>query len=98
MITCCIVDLTVPADHRVKIIKKKKKKKQVYEPCQTTKKTMGQECDGDISCNWHVQNGPQKLAKSWKSEDESRPSKLQYRQDRPEYWEESSRPEEACWI
>ena len=34
--------------------------------------------------------------KSWKSEDRSRPSKLKH-WDRPEYREESRRPEEACY-
>ena len=34
--------------------------------------------------------------KSWKSEVELRPSKLQHSKDRPEYWEEFWRSEETC--
>ena len=35
--------------------------------------------------------------KSWKSEDESRLSKLQHCWDRLEYWEESWRLEKTCY-
>ena len=34
--------------------------------------------------------------KSWKLADESRPFKLQYGWDRPEYWEDSKRLKETC--
>ena len=45
--------------------------------------------DGDTNCNWCTWNGLQRLGKRTgivgKSEDESRPSKLQHFCDRPEY-------------
>ena len=54
----------------------------------------------DTNCNWCPWNGPQRFGKgewkSWKSVGESRLSKLHYCWDRPEYWEESRRPEETC--
>ena len=33
---------------------------------------------------------------SWRVNEKSRPSKLQFCQDQPEYWEKSWRPEETC--
>ena len=48
--------------------------------------------------NWHTRNGSQRLGKktwkSWKSADESRPSKLRHF-IQPEHWEESWRPKET---
>ena len=32
----------------------------------------------------------------WRLDEKSRPSKLQFCQDQPEYWEKSWRPEETC--
>ena len=42
--------------HRLKI-KEKRKGRQVLRPCQTNKKAMEQEADGNTNCNWWTWKG-----------------------------------------
>ena len=72
---------------------RKRKEKQLFGPCQWTKNAMEHDSDDDSHCKWCARKG---AVKSWKSEDESRQSKLQHCWDWLEYWEESRRPEETC--
>ena len=77
--TCRRVYIAVSVVHRVKI-KEKEKERQVLGPCSGTKKAMENEGDGDANCKWRTWNVPQRLGKgdwkSWKSEDELRPSNI----------------------
>ena len=74
------MDFDVPADHSVS--QRKRKERQVLRPCLRTKNAEEYESNGDTSCNWRTCNGLQGLGKrgwkSWKSEDESKSSKLQH--------------------
>ena len=61
--TYSIMDFAIPADHPVKIKKKKRKKRQLLRPCQRTEKAVEHETDGDTNCNWCTWNGPQRIGK-----------------------------------
>ena len=39
-------------------IKRKRKERQVLEPCQRTKKVVERVGDGDTNCNWSTWNDP----------------------------------------
>ena len=58
-------------------------------------KTVEHEDCSNTNCNWLAWKCSQRF-RSWKSEDESRPSKRQNCLDRLEYWEESWRPDTCC--
>ena len=42
---------------------RKQKERQVFGPCQGTRKVIGYECDNDISYNWCNQDSPKRLGK-----------------------------------
>ena len=71
---------------------RKRKERQVLRPGQRTKKS-----NGKWEWRWYqlLLSTWKGDAKSWKSEDESIPYRQQHYWDRPEYWEESWRPEET---
>ena len=76
---------------------RKRKERQVLGLCERTKKVVEREGDGITNYNWRTWNGPQRFGKRfwkcWKSDDQSRLSRLQHWQDRQYYWEEARRPE-----
>ena len=92
---CRLMDFVVPENQRVKI-KESKKYKQILGPCQWSKnkQTMEREGNGDTNCSWCAWCSLQGNWNSWKLEYELRPFRLQNCWDRPEYSEESWRPEE----
>ena len=76
MRTCCLVDLAVLADHRVKI-KQNEKKHKYLDLTRELKNAFEHKGDCDNNCNWCAWNDPQRFDKgivwkSWKSEDEQR--------------------------
>ena len=76
---------------------KRKRKNRKKNPPKN-KQTVEYTGDGDAKCSWCAWNGPQKNWKrdwnSWKSAEELRPIKELHCWDRPEYWEDSCRPDE----
>ena len=70
----------------------------INQYCQSKKQTnYGIEDDGYTNCNWSTWNNPKSIDKKpGRLENEWGLSKLLQYQDRPEYWEESCRLEEAC--
>ena len=53
----------MPSQQTTEWKSKKAKERQVPRPCQSVKKAVEHECDGDTNCNWCTWNGTQKL---WK--------------------------------
>ena len=53
------MDFAVPADHRVKI--KAKEKRKILRSCLTTTKAKEHEGDGDTNYIWCIWNDPQRL-------------------------------------
>ena len=72
--------------------KRKRKDIQIFGLYQLRKNEDG----GDTNYRWRTWNGLQRIEKkdwrNWKTEKESRPSRLQHCWDRLEYWEKSWRP------
>ena len=86
---CKIVDFAVLADHRIKL-KECKKKDKYYDLARELKKLWNMK--GTIV---PIMTVPRDW-RTWRLEDESRPSKLQHYWEWPEYWEDSWRLEETC--
>ena len=59
--TCRIVDLVIPADHRVKL--KVSEKRDKYQDLARELKAMEYEGDGDTYCYWCTGNNPQRISK-----------------------------------
>ena len=96
--TCRIVNFAVPADHRInwKHVKRRISTSTLLENWKklwNIKVTIIIIVIGAFST---VEKGLLKYWMTLKLEDEWRPPKLQYRWERPEFWEESWRLEETC--
>ena len=90
------MDFAVPVDHRVKV-KESEKNRQILKTCQRTKKMRNMKVTVIpivVVCFERSLKAWKGNWNSWKSKEESRPSKLQHDWDRPEYWEEYGRLEE----
>ena len=66
------MDCTVMAENRVKI--KENENIHKYSEKKTLKKNLENKVDGDTSCNWKISKG----GSNRKSNEESRPSRLQH--------------------
>ena len=74
-----IVDLAIPADHRVKL-KESEKRDKYLDLAIELKKTMEHEGDSDTNCNWCTWNNPQRIDKGAKRFRNQRTSR-----DHPDY-------------
>ena len=86
------------SDLKEKTKRKERKRKdcQVFGHCQRTKTKAEHLEDCDTYCNWSTWKAPQGDWRNCKSEEESRPSRLENRWDRLEYLWEHRWPEESC--
>ena len=75
------MEFAVPAGHRRKI-KEREKNDKYLDLARELKRLWNIESDGDSNCNWLTWKIDWM---NWKSEEESRPSRLQHCKDRLEY-------------
>ena len=97
---CKIVDFAVPAEHKIKL-KECEKKDKYLDLARKLKKTMEHEGDNYTNCDWCFWYSQQRIIKrderTWRLQDEWRPSKLQHYWEGPDYGEEYWRFEGDLW-
>ena len=91
------MDFANPADHRIKLEKRSISTSTLLGDWKNKLWNMKVTIIPIVICAFGtVTKDYFKDWRTWKLEDEWRPSKVQYYWERPEYWEESWRLEETC--